>query len=113
VKTLDSSPTEESSPSPFFPTPENKENSPEENSNSNSDGGGTGGRDADVKASIPHPLEDITFQGHMQRNRNPSGDACLIKSISLPVEPTMRSRALSTGHYPRNQVLETNVSVSV
>lgn len=63
-----------------------------------------------VKASIPHPLDDVKYNAETKRSRNPSGDACLVKSMSLPVEP-MRCRALSTGSYPREQVIETNVSI--
>lgn len=59
------------------------------------------------KYRLRHPLEDMEDQGR-HRMRSPSGDSCLVKSMSLPVEP-MRNRALSTGHYPRNQDLENNV----
>lgn len=61
-----------------------------------------------VKASISHPLEDVTYNN--ERSRNPSGDLLLVKSQSLPVSTErMRGRALSTGHYPRETVIETNV----
>jgi len=58
------------------------------------------------KALFPHPLDDVTY-ANGDRYRNPSGDSCLVKSLSLPVEPT-RSRALSTGHDPRAPVLESS-----
>lgn len=57
---------------------------------------------------VRHPLEDVESPLPTRQDRNhprtrtPSGDFFLMKSMSLPMgSDPMRSRALSTGHYPR------------